>query len=152
MISLMVKKFWSSEFIRFLVVGGCNILLGYIITIIIFKLLNTWGIESNFMLTKRLSIDLPLLISTTVGIPIAYTAQTLIAFRETWSFKRLLVYPVTILPNLLTQQIVFYLVYVWLGDMLSLFVKTCLSYALATIAPIPIMFILVRLIVKNKKS
>ncbi|MFC5446857.1 hypothetical protein [Paenibacillus aestuarii] len=123
---------------------------GYVLTIILLKLLEFWGLHQNFV-CFGLVINIPILTSTLVGIPMAYTTQTLIAFREKWKLTKMLFYPITIIPNLGIQQVTYFYLNLLLNEIKPSYFNPYISYAFATIAPIPIMFIMVKFIVTNKK-
>ncbi|KPV58969.1 hypothetical protein QJ48_13530 [Paenibacillus sp. A3] len=147
----LVIKLWSSQFFRFLVVGGFNVVFGYGLTIILLKLLQNFGFNQNIV-CFGLVIDIPILASTLIGIPLAYTTQTLVAFREKWKLTRMLYYPITMIPNVLIQQITYFYMERLINQLSPLAYSTYISYAIATIAPIPVMFIMVKFIVTNKKK
>jgi putative flippase GtrA len=149
MLKSLIARFWAMEIIRFLVVGAFNIGFGYIVTLGIYHSMVAFGAHTTVMLLG-LKLDIPLAASILIGIPVAYTMQTLIAFRAVWSFKRMLVYPVTILPNFVIQQGTFFLGMHFI--LLPMSFKIPIAYALAMITPIPVMFVLVRLIVSYRKQ
>ncbi|MFD1956286.1 GtrA family protein [Paenibacillus thailandensis] len=143
----LISWFWSKQFFRFLVVGGSNVAFGYVITLLLYFLFRYYNISSilNFV-----AIDIPLFLSTIIGIPIAYTTQTFFVFKEKWSFKKLIAYPITLLPNILIQQITYFIFDNYFDFPGHL--QQYIAYGLATITPIPIMFILVKFIVTNKRN
>ena len=137
-------KLWEKEPIRFIFVGGLNTLIGLVLTLLFRYLFDNvfyWNPKVDF-----LGMDIPNLISFIIGLPIAYTTQTLIAFRIKWAWVRFARYPLSSIPNLILQQ----------GG-ISLFetilhIQEQISYILATIIALPIMFFIIRFLVRPIKS
>jgi putative flippase GtrA len=143
-------QLWEKSFIRFIVIGGFNTLLG----IIVVNLLR-WLFENVFFINAKwvftiwfltLEIDIPGVIMFVGLLPVAYTTQALWAFRSRWTLKRLAIYPLSSLPNFVMQQGFIYLFETVLG------VPYWYSYVLATILPIPVMFFIIGFLVSNKND
>ena len=122
---------FNTPFWRFLVVGGINTALGYAVT-----LLFHYGLGFETRVAQILNFI--------VCFPIAYTLQALFAFKVKWSWQRLLLYPLSNIPSLVIQLIVTTLA-VRAG--LEAFIAYLLSYIVA----IPVMFVVVRFLVGDKK-
>jgi putative flippase GtrA len=126
------------SFFRFLLAGGLNTILGFVTTLMLrltlFREVPKWGI-----------IDWSNTLMFIILFPVSYTIQVLFTFRTTWTFKRLLMYPLSSLPNYFIQQgfiLLFEGVFEW---------PYVISYALSAIAAIPVMFLIVRYLVVEKK-
>ena len=146
-IETLIYKLWEKSFVRFVVVGGFNTLLGIIVTYILrytFDNLIGYNPKWDFVLLwfLNLQIDIPGLIMFIGLLPVSYSTQAIWAFRTKWSFKRLAIYPLSSIPNFILQQGFIYLFEIVLG------VNPYISYALAAILPIPIMFFIIRFLVK----
>ncbi len=140
----LIRVLWEQESIRFVFVGGINTVLGIVVSIFTRYIF----IDSNLLIKFSfwfMEFDIPNLVSFVVLLPVAYTMQALIAFRSKWEWKRLAVYPLTSIPNLLLQQTGIYLFTKWTGN-------ADLSYILAAIAILPIMFFIIRFFVKPLKN
>ncbi|MPW26750.1 YfhO family protein [Alkalibaculum sp. M08DMB] len=130
----LLKGLFEKEFFRFLLVGGFNTVIGYSVTLILFYWL-------------KLDYRLSQITNFVICFPIAYSLQAIYAFRTEWSFKRLLIYPVSSLPNYLLQFIVL------LISVEGLNLPVYIAFLVSYIIPIPIMFFVVRFLVKpHKKS
>ena len=143
-------QFWEKSFFRFLVIGGLNTLLGILVVSILRFTFDHWiGYNPKWDFAiwfLNVEIDLPNLIMFVSLMPVAYTTQTIWAFQSKWSWKRLLIYPLSSIPNFLLQQL-----FIFLFEA-QLHVNPYISYVLASILPIPIMFFIVRFLVSNKKK
>lgn len=115
-------------FFRFLIVGGFNTLLGYLVT-----LLFHYGLNVEYRIA--------LILNFLVCFPIAYTLQARYVFRVPWAWSRLLMYPLSNIPSLAIQVAVTTVCVEWLH--LPPFIAYLLSYVIA----IPVMFIVVRFLV-----
>ncbi len=146
----LIRKLWEKSFIRFVVVGGFNTLLGILVTYALrytFDVLIGYNPKWDFLVwIFALQIDIPGLIMFIGLLPVSYTTQALWAFRTKWSWKRLALYPLSSIPNFILQQGFIYLFEIVLG------IDPYISYALAAILPIPIMFFIIRLLVKPKNK
>lgn len=146
------KLFWtlySKESFRFLIAGGINTVLGMVGAMLmraLFVSLN-WNakieIPVNFPLPNW---DIPYLIVFVLLLPVAYTFQALIAFQTKWSLKRMLVYPVSSIPNFICQEL-----FIWLFEGV-IGLSANWSYFLSPICSLPIMFFIIRFLVKPKKK
>lgn len=120
--------FWDKEFFRFLFSSGLNTVVGYAVTLlfgVLLGLADPWPTVLNFLLC----------------FPFAYTTQTLIAFRSKWELRRMFAYALTALPNMLIQWIM--TIILPEGSM-----NEIIRYAVINIIPLPIMFFIIRFIVK----
>ena len=131
------------SFFRFLLAGGLNTVLGFITTLLLrltlFREVPKWDLPFG------LEIDWSNTLMFVILFPVSYTIQALFAFRTTWTFKRLLMYPLSSLPNYFIQQgfiLLFEGVFEW---------PYVISYALSAIAAIPVMYLIVRYLVVEKK-
>lgn len=124
--------FWDREFIRFLFVSGVNTLVGYSATLF-------------FRYVCGLPDPYPVILNFAVCFPLAYTLQTKVAFRASWELKRMFGYATTAIPNLVLQ---------WLLTILipeSLGLPGWLRYGIISVAPLPVMFFVIRFIVRPMK-
>ncbi len=147
----LIRQLWEKAFFRFIIVGGFNTVLGIIVTSalrLMFDYLIGYNPKWDFILLwfLKLQIDLPGLIMFVALLPVAYTTQAIYAFRAKWSIKRLAIYPLSSIPNFILQQGFIYLFEIVLG------VNPYISYTLAGILPIPIMFFIIRFLVKPKQK
>jgi putative flippase GtrA len=147
----LIRFWWEKSFIRFVVVGGFNTLLGIVVISLLryaFDNLIGYNPKWDFVLLwfLNLQIDIPGLIMFVGLLPVSYSTQALWAFRTKWSWKRLAIYPLSSIPNFILQQGFIYLFEVVLG------VNEYVSYVLAGILPIPIMFFIIRFLVKPKQK
>jgi putative flippase GtrA len=136
-------RLWKQSFFRFLVVGGLNTALGYLFTL---GLRFGFFSEAPKFFIFGLEIDIANTINFIVLLPLAYTLQTLFVFQSPWSWKRLSVYPLSTIPNYLLNQGFILLFETIVG------ITPFISYALAAMFPIPIMFIVIRLLVKGQPT
>ena len=90
--------------------------------------------------------DWPFIIAFIIGIPIAYTTHALFSFKQKWSIVRLLRYPLSSIPNFILQ-----LFAIWLLEVV-LKVNPYLTYLLAAIFPLPIMFFVNKFLVSPIKN
>jgi putative flippase GtrA len=137
--------FWEQSFFRFLVVGGVNTVLGYLLTLLLrFGLFSEdpkWVLFPNI-----LEFDVSNTVMFIVLFPVAYTFQAVFAFRQPWRFRRLMIYPLSSIPNYLLQQ-GFILLFETGLSMPYIF-----AYGLAAILPIPLMYIVVKFLVGQSKK
>ncbi len=146
-------KLYSKEPFRFLIAGGINTVLGIVVAIIfraIFSSLN-WNPKISFAFLENIGLvtpnmDIPYLISFVLLLPVAYTLQVYISFQTKWSFKRFLIYPLSSIPNFICQEL-----FVWLFEVV-LKVPSSFSYILSPICSLPIMFFIIRFLVKPFKK
>jgi putative flippase GtrA len=136
---------WEKSFIRFLFVGGINTGLGYLVTIalryLVFVNDPKWLIWSGLI-----EIDIANSVMFVMLFPVAYSLQAMLAFRTTWRWQRLFIYPLSSIPNYLIQQGFIYL----FESTLAL--PPTLSYALAAILAIPLMFVIIRFLIIQKPT
>jgi hypothetical protein len=78
--------------------------------------------------------------------PVSYTLQAVLAFRQPWRFRRLVIYPLSSIPNYLLQQ-----GFILLFET-GLSIPYILAYGLAAIIPIPLMYLVVKFLIGNAKK
>ena len=162
----LIKKLFEKEAIRFLFVGGINTLLGILVTWLFRFIFESQNINPEIFVlyyhkvhgltfndisnvqgsVQVLFVDIPYLINFIGLLPFAYTTQTLIAFRTKWSFKRFLRYPLSSIPNLILTSLFICLFSGIIG------IDPYISYVLAPICALPIMFFIIRFLVKPIKG
>lgn len=132
-----IKKILNLEIVKFLIVGGINTLMGGILIPYLVRLI--LQDEPHFY-----GIDISLTIGYLVWFSFAYLLQVKFVFNTTFNIKRYLLYPLTQVPNYLINQGFLYLFekVLKLSSLISLFLSAILA--------VPIMFIIVRLVVKDK--
>ena len=144
---------WNNDKIRFLFVSGFNTLIGLILSLLFsFLLVKVWKSPENIKIWF-FNLNLPLTISFIIGLPISYTTQSLIAFRQQWQWKKLAVFPLSSIPNYLLQQL-FYFIWkeIFLLFSISGAIIDKIIYILAPLCALPIMYFIIRFIVKTKKD
>ena len=139
-IKKLIKWFLGFELGRFLIVGGINTLMGGILIPLIFNLVFNLG-EISFL---TLSLDLPLTLGYLIWFSFAYLIQIKFVFNSRFELKRYLIYPLSQIPNYLINSLFLFL----FDSILNL--PSWLAYGLAAIFAVPVMFIIVRIIVKTK--
>lgn len=134
-----IKKLLSKEIIRFLLVGGINTLMGGMLIPVIFRSI----ITKQTLTIGALSVDIPLTIGYLIWFTFAYILQAKFVFRAPFDWRRYLIYPFSQIPNYALNQL-----------FLRLFISlpSPFDYVLAALCPIPIMFVIIRLIVKPLKK
>jgi putative flippase GtrA len=134
---------WEKPFIRFLFVGGLNTALGYLVTVWL-----RYGIFIDdpkwFLLNNWLEIDIANSVMFIILFPVAYSLQAWLAFRTPWRWQRLLLYPLSSIPNYALQQGFIYLFETGIG------LPPSIAYGLAAIMAIPLMFIIIRFLITPK--
>lgn len=138
-------KFWEQSFFRFLVVGGVNTALGYLLTLFL-RLSLFSEVPKWVLLANVLEFDVSNTVMFIILLPLAYTLQAVFAFRQPWRFRRLMIYPLSSIPNYLLQQ-GFILLF---ETVLS--IPYIIAYGLAAILPIPLMYIVVKFLVGQSKK
>jgi putative flippase GtrA len=129
-------------FIRFLVAGGLNTALGYITTLL---LRYTIFLNHPKWLLLGLEFDAANTVMFLMLFPVSYTIQALFAFRTKWTWKRMLLYPLSSVPNYLIQQGFIFI----FESVLS--IPPEISYAISAIAAIPVMYVVIKLLVVKKR-
>lgn len=148
-----IKKLWENDKIRFLFTSGFNTVIGTLLSLLFsYLLLNVWKSSENVVIWF-FKLNLPLTISFILAFPVSYTTQTLIAFRQEWKLKKLLIFPLSSIPNYILQQIFYF---IWKA-IFSLFTLSAglidkILYILAPLSALPIMYFVIRFIVKTKKD
>lgn len=133
------------ELIKFVLVGGVNTLIGGILLPQLFQILTG---EQSFILFDFFVIDMPIIYGFLVWFTAAYYLQIRFVFRCKWDWRRFCIYPLTQIPNIAINQILLYL----FKDVLKITVwDNLIARALAAGCALPIMFVLVRLVVKPLK-
>ena len=141
--NLIIKnKTLILEMIKFVIVGGVNTLMGGILLPHLFQLIvNT----TNIVLFDVITIDLPVIYGFLVWFTAAYFLQIKFVFKCNFEWKRFLLYPLTQIPNLLLNVALLFL----FKDVLQITIwDNLIARVLAAGCALPIMFILVRLVVK----
>lgn len=139
-IKKLIKWFLGFELGRFLIVGGINTLMGGILIPLIFNIVFNLG-EISFL---TLSLDLPLTLGYLIWFSFAYLIQIKFVFNSRFELKRYLIYPLSQIPNYLINSLFLFV----FDSILNL--PSWLAYGLAAIFAVPVMFIIVRIIVKTK--
>ncbi len=138
-------RLWDQSFFRFIVVGGVNTALGYILTLLL-----RVGLFSDqpkwVLLPNILEFDLSNTVMFMILFPVSYTLQAVLAFRQPWRFRRLVIYPLSSIPNYLLQQ-----GFILLFET-GLSIPYILAYGLAAIIPIPLMYLVVKFLIGNAKK
>jgi glucose-6-phosphate-specific signal transduction histidine kinase len=120
-------------------------MLGYLLTLILrfafFSEEPKW-----ILITSILEFDVSNTFMFLILFPLSYTLQAVLAFRQPWKWRRLLVYPVSSIPNYLLQQGFILLFETGLN------IPPILAYGLAAILPIPLMYLVVKYLVSNNKK
>lgn len=145
-LELLFWKAWEYSFVRFVFIGGFNTMIGIGFTLVI-----RWLFDHVFLLDPKWIVlgwegDWPVTLNYVLLFPLAYTTQALWSFRTPWSFTRLLLYPLSTIPNYLLNLGFTFLFETVIG------LPFMLAYALSAILPIPIMFIVIRLLVVKPSS
>ena len=138
-------KLWETSFFRFLVVGGVNTILGYLLTLVL-----RFGFFSEnpkwVLLANILEFDISNTVMFMILFPVAYTLQAVFAFRQPWRFRRLMIYPLSSIPNFLLQQ-----GFILLFET-GLSIPYIFAYGFAAILPIPLMYLVVKFLVGQSKK
>lgn len=138
-------RLWDQSFFRFIVVGGVNTALGYILTLLLrvglFSDQPKWVLFPNI-----LEFDVSNTVMFMILFPVSYTLQAVLAFRQPWRFRRLVIYPLSSIPNYLLQQ-----GFILLFET-ALSIPYILAYGLAAIIPIPLMYLVVKFLIGNAKK
>ncbi len=127
----LIRTF-DTPFWRFLLVGGFNTVLGYAVTLFFH-----YGLDFEVRVAQALNF--------LVCFPIAYTLQAKFAFQVPWSWKRLLLYPLSNIPSLLVQLLVTTIA-------TGAGIEASIAYLISYVVAIPVMFVVVRFLVGEKKS
>ncbi len=138
----LIKKLLNKEIVRFIIAGGVNTLFGGILIPILFRNIlqtTTWQLGA-------LTIDLPLTIGYLIWFSFAYLIQAKFVFKAPVQLKRYCLYPLSQIPNYALNQF-----FIWVFGTVCNF-PYLVYYVLAALCPIPIMFVIVRLIVKPLKN
>lgn len=162
-----ICKLWEKEAIRFVVIGGLNTVAGILVTWLIRYLFTTWNWDTELFVvyyrhaehliyfrtstidttdTRLLYVDVPYVVNFVLLLPFAYTTQTKFAFRTPWSWGRFARYPISSIPNLVLTSLFICLFAGVIG------LSAQLSYVLAPILALPIMFFIIRFLVKPIKK
>jgi putative flippase GtrA len=98
------------------------------------------------LLPNIIEFDVSNTVMFIVLFPVAYTFQAVFAFRQPWRFRRLMIYPLSSIPNYLLQQ-GFILLFETGLSMPYIF-----AYGVAAILPIPLMYLVVKFLVGQSKK
>jgi putative flippase GtrA len=141
----MFWRLWEQSFFRFLVVGGINTALGYLLTLLL-----RFGFFSEdpkwVLLPNILEFDVSNTIMFMLLFPVSYTLQAVLAFRQKWQWRRLVIYPLSSIPNYLLQQGFILLFETVLG------IPYIIAYGLAAILPIPLMYVVIKYLIGQTKK
>lgn len=143
-----IKYFWGIEGIRFLIIGGINSLIG----IFIYNFIYYIFVNINFNVNDFFDANLLAYIAGfIVGIPIAYTTQSLFAFRAKLSLNKFLKYPIASLSNLIIQTSIFIIFtkFIFQKDEV---ITNNIAYVLAILITTPIIYFIVKKIINPKKT
>lgn len=135
----LIIYFLKQEIIRFLIAGGINTIIGGIA--IPYLVLQIFTFNSDIAKTF-----IPLIVGYIIWFPFAYLIQVYFVFRTQFDIKRFFLYPTTQIPNYLINQGLLYI----FNDLLDL--HELISLILAALIAAPIMFVLVRLVVKKSQK
>ncbi len=138
----LVKTYWKFEIIRFLFVGGVNTLFGGFLLPFIIRLM--MGDIATSWVLLGVTINIPITLGYLIWFTPAYFLQVYVSFQTKPALLRYAAYPFTQIPIYALQHLTFYVVaslLVW---------PEIIAYAVSALLPIPIMFILVRFIIKGK--
>ena len=141
----MYWRLWEQSFFRFLVVGGLNTALGYTLTLLL-RLGFFFENPKWILLPNTLEFDVSNTVMFMILFPVSYSLQAVLAFRQPWRFRRLAIYPLSSIPNYLLQQGFILLFEIGFN------VPYIITYALAAILPIPLMYLVVKILVTNAKK
>jgi putative flippase GtrA len=140
----LIKKLLANEFVKFVLVGGINTLFGGILLPFLFSFAE---VIPDIQIGSIFVFSVSLLLAYVVWFPFAYTLQVKVVFNTKWDWSRLGGYALTQVVNLFVNQLMLYL----FKNILQITILNGLvALALAAIVTIPIMFILVRFVVKKK--
>ncbi len=140
-----IKKLFSHEIIRFIIAGGINTLLGGILLPTLFNLAFGKMILFTFLSTNAYW---GLLVGYLLWFIPAYFIQIKFVFKTKFQLVRFIAYPFTQIPNFIINSLFYYL----FGDICGLNsgIYDFIALGLAAAITVPIMFVLVRLVVKAK--
>ena len=141
---IFIKKLMSSEFVKFVIVGGMNTLFGGILIPYAFSFTNT---VPDITIGSIFSFSIALCLGYIIWFPFAYLLQVKFVFNSTWEWKRLGGYVVTQIANLFMNQL---LLHLFKNVLNIVMLNGLVAFALAALVNVPIMFVLVRLVVKKK--
>ena len=132
-IKKIIDFFWEKEFFRFLFSSGINTLVGWLVTLF-------WASVVG------LKDPLPTILNFLCCFPLAYTLQSKLTFRQPWELKRMFAYATTSIPNMILQWIMTIILPASIG------MPDWLRYAIINVAPLPVMFFVIRFVVSPMKS
>lgn len=138
----LLKKVFASELVRFLIGGAINTLMGGILLPYLYEQIFGLQILFVFLGTKTY---VSLLVGYLIWFSFAYLIQIKFVFRSRFVLKRFIAYPFTQIPNFLINNLFLHFfrnILVW---------PSLISFCLAAILTVPIMFVLVRFVVKAKE-
>ena len=139
-----IKKLLSIEFVKFVIAGGLNTLFGGILIPFAFSFLD---FIPDIQIGSIFVFSVSLLIGYLIWFPFAYTLQVKFVFNTKWDLSRLGGYALTQVANLFINQLMLHL----FKNVLQItMLNGLVALALAAFVTIPIMFVLVRIVVKKK--
>ncbi len=139
-------KLWTKEGFRFLVIGGINTVVGYIVgTLLRFLFQDVFNITYKWVFLKA-SIDIPYLLMFLLLFSYSYFMMSKFVFRTKWQLSRNFLYLLSSAPNFFLQQL-----FIWLfEDIIGL--PYWWAYILASLAPIPLMYFVNKILVVPMKK
>lgn len=118
-----LKDFFSLQFLTYAIVGTVNTVNGIILALI----------YSNFF-----DENLSFIFGYITGLLFSYILNSIVTFKQSLSFKKLIKYVISYIPNFLIQNIavvVFYNILGW---------YKLIAYSLAAVVAVPITFLLMK--------
>ena len=118
-----LKDFFSLQFLTYAIVGTVNTVNGIILALI----------YSNFF-----DENLSFIFGYITGLLFSYILNSIVTFKQSLSFKKLIKYVISYIPNFLIQNIavvVFYNILRW---------YKLIAYSLAAVVAVPITFLLMK--------
>lgn len=139
----LIKKLLSLEIIKFLFAGGINTLMGSILIPYVYNMLFGEQIWFTFLSTN---VYWGLFAGYLLWLIPAFFIQLKVVFKSRFEWPRFLVYPLTQIPNFIINSFFYNLFFTVIGwpDLVSLVLAACIT--------VPIMFVLVRLVIKTKNK
>lgn len=132
MVNYIKERFFSKEFIKFIIVGFINTFSNYFIYLILMNVL-------------ALSYKPSYVLGYAMSLVISYFLNVYFTYGEKASIKSFLIFPLSYVPNFLIQ---------FLGIMLLvdiLHINKSIAPLITTAIALPITFILTRLTIKGEK-
>lgn len=139
-------KLWDKEGFRFLVIGGINTVVGYVVgTLLRYLFQDVFGITYKWDFLKA-TIDIPYLVMFLLLFSYSYFMMSKFVFRTKWQLSRNFLYLLSSAPNFFLQQL-----FIWIfEDLVGL--SYWWAYILASLAPLPIMYFINKILVVPLKK